>query len=293
MLGQRLSSITGDITVSSEITSEDNTYLEELVPPQIDKVFNEATGRFDAMEGEGPEWSQYAVSAQTTMNSFLESAPGGLGFADATNCTGAGVTAGTGGVTYSVARTVGPDPAELRPDVLKREGDSESKVGQITGPGRMNGKFGWSKDKNLIVGALASYEHNFVSSILGYFERPSLPFSPDNSGWKLPNLVLNETEDPDQFHPTGSFAYSTRPSLYKQFNVQMQVPQKSKVGIDLWDSSKSSISRIEEQEIPKGTTTLTITTVGFGNDSGYLNINPLDAPEGLTITNVQSVPRAI
>lgn len=293
MLGQRLSTLTGGIDVSAEITSESDTVREELIPPRVDDFFQEAQPRFEEMQDEGPAWSQYSVSAQQTMNSFLESAPSGLGFADATNCTGAGVTAGTGGVTYSVARTVGPSPSDLQPDVFKNEGGERVVVGTIEGPGRMNGDFGWSSDKNLIVGALASYTHNFVSSILAYFDRPSLPFNPDSGGWQLPNLVLNETEDPDQFHPVGSFSYSVRPSLYKQFNVEIQSPQTSTVGIDLWDSNKSSISRIEEQEIPEGTSTLTITTIGFGNQQGYLNINPLDAPNGLTITSVSSIPRAV
>lgn len=282
--------ITGDIEVSSELSIENSNVREELVPPRVDDFFQESQPRFDEMEEEGPEWSQYSTSANATMGAFLETAPEGLGFSDATNCTGAGVTAGTGGVTYSVARTVGPNPSELQPDVFKREDGSETVVGTIEGPGRMNGDFGWSNDKNLVVGALASYTHNFVSSILAYFDRPSLPFNPDSGGWQLPNLVLNETEDPDQFHPVGSFTYSVRPSLYKQFNVEIQASQDSTVGIDLWDSNKQSISRIESQEIPEGTSTLTITTVGFGNNQGYLNINPLDAPDGLTITAVSTQP---
>lgn len=287
MLAESIRSLT-DFGASLEVVSVDRINRDinsGLIPSSPDDYINNARQRQEQMQEEGASWQADAAAVSQATADFAASAPDGLEFGDATNCTGVGVTTSSGGTTYSVARTVGSDPAELRPNVFK---NGDNKVGQITGPGRMNGDFGWSSDGNLIVGALASYTHNFVSSMLAYFSRPSLPYSSDE-GWELPNLVLAETEDPDQFHPVGSFKYSLRPSAVKRFSVSIAAPQTSTVGIDLRDSNFNSISRIEEQEIQEGETNLVISSVGAGTE-GFLNINPLDAPDGLTITSVSTYP---
>lgn len=293
MLGQSANALGDPQSFEVSVTSESDNVPEGAIPASPDEFIEGARQRNSEMQEEGNEWAAYSEAVLLTVNDFLESAPDGLNFGDATSCSGAGVSTGTGGTTYSVERVVGARSFEEEPDVTKTSDGNVVVVGTIDSPGRMNGDWGWSSDRNLIAGALASFEHNWVATLLAYFDRPSLPFNPDNDGWRLPNLVLDETEEPDQFHPTGSFSYNLRPSFYRQFTVSITAPQDSTVGIEMWDSNKEQAARIDETEIPQGETSLVITSTGYSSNNGFLNINPLDAPDGLTISDVTALPRAV
>lgn len=280
--------------IELEVSKVSDEIPEGAVPPKPEEFIDEARKRQEEMFEEGNNHQAYAEASSQALSGFIGSAPPGFGFSDDTSCAGVGCSATGGGTQYSIERVVGSTSYTQEPDVTKiGAGGSEQVVGTIDSPGRMNGDFGWSSDNNLIAGALASFSHNWVGTLLAYFNRPSLPFQPDNEGWQLPNLVLEETVEPDQFHPVGSFDYDLRPSYFRRFAVNIAAPSPATVGIDLWDSDGSSISRIEGQEIPEGESQLLISSIGYGGNSGTLNINPLDAPDGITITSVSAIPRPI
>lgn len=277
-----------------EVAATNESFPDSGYPEGPENFIEAARTRQENMFEEGNPHQAYAAATSDALNGFIGSAPEGFGLSDDTSCSGVGCQASGSGTQYSIERVVGSTSYTEEPDVTKITPEGgEQVVGTIDSPGRMNGDFGWSKDGNLIAGALASFEHNWVGTLLAYFERPSIPFDPDNSGWQLPNMVLPETEEPKQFHPVGSFDYNLRPSFYRQFNVGIAAPTEATVGIDMWDNSNSSISRIKGQEIPEGTSQLTITSIGTSPNSGVLNINPLNAPEGITITSVSSIPYGI
>lgn len=294
MLLNRPTAVGASFDLEVETSRISDEIPDGAVPRKPEDFIEEAQQRQDEMQNEGAPHQAYAEAASQTLGGFIASAPDGLGFGDATSCTGVGCTASGGGTQYSIERVVGARSYQEEPDVTKIGQDGkEEVVGTIDSPGRMNGDFGWSSDGNLVAGALASFEHNWVGTLMAYFDRPQLPFSPDNAGWQLPNMVLEETEEPDQFHPVGSFGYNLRPSAFRRFAVNIAAPSEATVGIDLWDSDNNSISRIEGQEIPEGESQLLISSFGYGPNSGVLNINPLDAPDGITITKVSAIPRPV
>lgn len=294
MLGDRVTQLGGQQTFEVEVSQQSSEVPEEAIPSSPDDFIEEARQRSIEMQDEGSEWSAFTGAVGMATNDFLASAPDGLNLGDDTSCSGVGVSASSGGVSYSIERVVGSTSFQEEPDITKTTSDGNVVVvGTVDSPGRMNGDFGWSSDGNLIAGVLASFSHNWVGKLLAYFDRPTLPFNPDNEGWKLPNLVLAETEEPSQFHPVGSFKYNLRPSIFRQFTVSIIAPQDSVVGIDMWNSNKESVTRIESQEIPEGESELVISSAGYMQNSGFLNINPLDAPAGITITDVTSLPRAL
>jgi hypothetical protein len=294
MLVNRPSALKPSFDIELEVSKVSDEVPEGAIPPKPEDFIEQARKRQEEMVEEGNEPQAYAEATSQTVAGFIRSAPDGLGFGEDTSCAGVGCSASGGGTQYSIERVVGRRSFNEEPDVTKIGSDgSEQVVGTIDSPGRMNGDFGWSSDNNLIAGALASFTHNWVGTLMAYFDRPQLPFNPDNDGWQLPNMVLEETEKPDQFHPVGSFGFDLRPSYFRRFTVDIVAPSAATVGIDLWDSEGSSISRIEGQEIEKGQSQLLISSFGYGGNSGTLNINPLDAPDGITITNVSSVPRAL
>jgi len=244
------------------------------------------------MEEEGPDWTAYQASCFDHLQFFHDSAPV-CRIGSSVCCNGIGVVTSEGNVRYYTTRVVGLDPRTTPAPVYKSEAGAVTRQGTINRPGRMGGVYGWSADRDLIAGALASFTHNYVISLIGYFERPTLPLTEE---WHLPNLTLAETREPEQFHPAASFIFRTVPVPVMVFTIKISSPTAAKLGLDWWDSGKGDVAKAEV-EVSAGRSEIlayvTMPLMLMPMFMGYFTINVLDAPRGITIEEVFTTPPSL
>jgi hypothetical protein len=94
---------------------------------------------------------------------------------------------------------------------------------------------------------------------------------------------------------TPSIPYSfqlVRPALKTVFSFDAQIPEETKVKVNLWDAGRNTIAESSEVVLPPGGHTVVAT---FRNPlmAGHVEIDPILAPEGLTIANIRSSPTSI
>ncbi|MCK5615611.1 hypothetical protein KAR91_77820 [Candidatus Pacearchaeota archaeon] len=258
---------------------------QEIRRPQISAMFDE-----------GPNWVLYMATVNDLSSIFLNTAPFGFRINSSGVCAGVGVNSSDGKVTYSTVPVVGSNPAVVRPDIFKTEAGRKTTQGQITAPGRMNGPFGWSVDRNLIAGVLASFRFNFLIILIAYFERGSLPLT---RPWSLPNMVLapelreEGVLTPNQLHPAASFTFLQRPSIVRNtYTIDTSCETPATLGIEWWDPAKRDLARIDALQVPAGSSRNIVTLKGspLAKRSGFFNINVIDAPKGITIDKISVTP---
>jgi len=256
-----------------------NEKLQE-VRPVISKMFEEA-----------PEHVIYQGAVHDLSLEYLKTAPGTSVAMDVC-CAGTGVKV-SGSAVYYIPRYVGSTLPSGGIPVYKYEKGVTEEQGRIVDYGRMGGPFGWSRDKNLIAGALASFRHNWVGLLALFRERPRLP---STEAWVLPNMTLEETKAPDQLVLPASYRYTLwRPATTVFFTVNTSSATPTKVGLDWWDANKETLARVEEIELPEGDNVIKAILRGppFRIRTGYFTVNPIDAPKGMTVVSVTTTPTAI
>jgi hypothetical protein len=259
-----------------------------LTLPAVDDLLPKLLEAVSEMGAEGPEWLAYQAAAQDLVRLFLDTAPLGARIGSGVCCSGGGVQVSEGSVSYYTIRVVGADPATAPAPVYRSSAGAVSRQGTLDRPGRMGGAFGWSADRDLIAGALASYVHNWVAMLLAYFKRPSLPLT---RAWRLPNLTLSETRAPSQFHPAASFTFRHPPTPLAVYRIGISSETPGKVGLDWWYADKSDLARVDEVEFDAGSNEI-IAYVALPPvvTEGYFTINVLDAPKGVTVEYVDTAP---
>jgi hypothetical protein len=273
-----------EVSISTEILEE----IPRFRLPTINQLLPSIKETVSKMEAEAPEWVAYQSATFDLLSIFHDSAPPNAVIGSNVCCAGASVRCSSGNISYYTIRVVGPDPTRNPAPVYKSEAGVVSKQGVLDKPGRMNGVFGWSADRNLIAGALASYTHNFVAMLIAYFERPSLPLT---QAWKLPNLVLEETKAPKQFHPAASFTFRHPPTPLAFYRIRVSSETPAKIGLEWWDANKNDLARVDEVDVDAGVTdVLAYVTLPFAVTQGYFSINVIDAPKGIVIERVETIP---
>lgn len=264
------------------------------IPRRMEDAVSEVSEAISNMENEGLPYTKRVSAVQSLSADFIKSAPDDVNIGDGTQCSGIGVQANDGSVVYRQQTDTGartPTQHKNRsdnwPEITKVQAADITVVGTVQTVGRMNGAFGYTTDGLVLVGSLASFGHNWVAKLIGYFERASLPFQ---GGWQLPNLVLAETEKPSQFHPDASYTFTTRPSFSTTFSVILSSPTPATVGFDVWNSDYESVARIESIDIPEGESSTLVITRNFPPNNGVFNIVPRDAPQGITVKEVKTQP---
>jgi len=270
----------------------------ELLPRSLNSVLKEFRPVVVEMAEEGPDWVAYSLAANDLSRTFIDTSPFGVRLAANTCCNTARAFVTDGEVSYYNEIRAAYDPEDFRrryghyPRLYKSTKGTVVVVGSQDRIGRAGGIYGWSNDKNMIAGALASYRHNFVQSIIAYFKRPRLPLT---TAWVLPNLTLEETRAPEQFHPAASFTFRhVRPSMVNRYVVTATCSTPAKLGLEWWASDKSDLGKAE-LELPEGTTRFVARLIGppFRKIAGYFTINVIDAPKGITIESVTTTPMTI
>jgi hypothetical protein len=240
----------------------------------------------DQMYEEAPGHLRYQAAANDLILDYIMSAPG---TSIATNVCCAGVGLSVSGTTvYYIPRYVGATLPSGGAPVIKAVNGKSEEQGRITDYGRMGGNFGWSKDRDLIAGALASFTHNWVGLLALFRDRAKLP---QTEPWVLPNLTLAETVAPKQFVLPASYHYALlRPALLTRMFVEVSSETPLKLGFEWWDINKNSIARIDSLDVPSGDSTIRLLVYRLPV-RGYFNIEPIDAPKGLTVKSVTTIPR--
>jgi len=266
------------------------------LPRMVDKVFEEVSPTIEEMRDEAPDHLIYSSAVNQLMQEYSISAPEGSIIGHNTVCSGAGVNVPVVNVSYNLERATATTPEVFKqstghyPAINKTTATATVKVGEQSTLGRMGGILGWSTDRDLVAGALASFFHNFVETLVAIVKRAMTPFDGE---WVLPNLVLPETREPKQFVPPASFEYSVwRPAarVTTQFAVATATPAKIKVVY--WDRNKKDLAATDEIELEEGTSTVKVALRGppLAIKSGYMNVEPIDAPKGLTVSKVTAKP---
>ena len=240
------------------------------------------------MAEEAPEHLVYKSGCHDLMLEYIAGAPG-TSIATNVSCAGVGLSV-SGTIVYYVPRYVGATlPPRGQPVIKVANGVSEEQ-GRIDRYGRMGGPFGWSRDRDLIAGALASFRHNWVGLLALFRDRPKLPLT---QPWALPNMTLTETRAPDQLVLPATFTYSVwRPAMNITFVTDLKSDTPIEVGLDWWDAAKGDMTRIESVELDAGDNRIVSVLRGSPMliKSGYFTVNPIDAPNGLVISGVRTIP---
>lgn len=238
------------------------------------------------MAEEAPAHLVYQSGCHDLMLEYMAGAPG-TSIATDVCCAGAGVSV-SGTTVYYIPRVVGSRAWPV--DVYKVANGSKSTQGAITGPGRMGGPFGWSEDRDLIAGSLASFRHNWVGLLALFRDRPKLPLT---QPWALPNMTLAETRAPDQLVLPATFTYNVwRPAMNVTFVTDLKSDTPIEVGLEWWDAAKGDITRIESVELDAGDNRIVSALRGSPMliKSGFFTVNPIDAPNGLVVSGVRTIP---
>ena len=270
------------------------------LPISLNDVIKRIRPKVKEMLEEAPDWVVHQSAVFEQSINYLMTVPGSpqahIGMN--TCCSGAGVVV-SGSIVYYMEKA----PAYSPDDWYRRYGDYPKIY--IATPertevilkqdrlGRAGGLFGWSKDRNLVAGALASFTHNFVEALIAFVERPRLPQTRD---WILPNLTLSETKKPEQFHPPASYSYAVaRPAFNITFDVRVSSETPVELGFEWWDAYKNDLARVESVKVDAGDNRILAMLRGppLRIRRGYFTINVLDAPKGLTITSVSTYPVSV
>jgi hypothetical protein len=257
--------------------------------PNIDAIHAESKAWLAPMGAETTPWLENSFAVSKLLATYSDSLRDvGARIGSSTICTAFGALVSDGETSYRVQQVAGQEVRELKPALYKSTRTGTVQVGQLTEPGRMGGLGGWTTDKDAIAGALASYTHNFVAMILAFFSRASLPLTKSVT---LPNLVLSETREPKQFVPPLSMSFSKLPSPIFTNTIKVSAPVKSSLWVELWDSGKNTLGKTDILEVEPGTSELVVNHFLMPwENSGYVNIEPNDAPQGLVIESINIMP---
>jgi len=265
----------------------------------------------ESMKDEAPDTVRLEALARSQLAEYGEDSPS-FNFGSDVHCHGAGVQA-TSTKVYRLKTVSGARSPQNHHDrygrwpyvTLNGSKTATVRTGDTThkkGLGRMRGWNGWDDSKDCIEANLTSFEHNFEALLIAFGDRPSLPCT---TSWRLPNLVespeiakrekhYNASIDvPKQFAPSASYKYNFNlPTPMAVFHVKVKAPVDSKGYVQFWDGNKKEISTTDELKFPEGSTTTHVTLRGdpMKISSGYININPSYAPNGLTVAEVTTTP---
>lgn len=292
----------GRVKAEVESIRKIEEFREKILPPEIQSVAEKVRPRVKEMAEEAPEWVEFASAQSHILSRWSDSARmlGGI-LAQETTCSGTSVNAG-GDVRYYYAEpraAYSPENYKDRyghyPKINKTDGTTTQTVLAQDQLGRARGPMGWSDDKNLVGAALASFKHNFIQHIAAFFDRPCMP---NNKNWELPNAVLPETKKPDQYVPPASYNFKhIRPAMIRTYTITTQAKGSSpiKYGLQWWDSNKNRLAKIDEIKVPEGRSRVKARVIGapLASRTGYMNLEPIDAPNGLTVESVDMRPMGI
>jgi len=242
------------------------------------------------MAEEAPEHVVYQAAAHDQLLDYVMGAQG-TSIATSVCCAGVGISV-SGSIVYYMPRYVGARLPAGGVPVVKATATTSEEQGRIATWGRMNGIFGWSKDRDLIAGALASFTHNWVGMLALFRDRPKLP---QTQPWVLPNVTLAETKAPNQLVLPASYSFRLlRPALMATFDVTVKSETPTTIGFDWWDSGKGDLARIEGVDLPAGDNRVILSLRGPPPIySGFFNVNPIDAVNGITVASVRTQPMSV
>jgi len=243
---------------------------------------------FAPMGGDTSDWYEMSAAIDDLLwGTYLrDMQAAGAKIAQNIICAASGARVSDGETTYYHDRLVGA--TAFPATIYKTTRVTTTTQGRITGPGRMGGLGGWTLDKDAIAAALASFWHNWIATLIAFFDRASLPLT---NRVTLPNIVLAETKEPKQLVVPLSTKFSRLPTPLLVTTVNISAPVKSSFWAEFWHSNKELAGKTDVIEIEAGTSEVVIHhSPDILETSGFFNIEPNDAPEGLVIESVDLFP---
>ena len=94
--------------------------------------------------------------------------------------------------------------------------------------------------------------------------------------------------------PSLPFSFQlARPALRTAFSFDVQLPEQSKLKVNLWDTSRRTVAESTEVVLPAGGHTVVATFRNPGMLAGHMEIDPTSAGSGLTVANLASSPLSV
>lgn len=305
-----------------EINSQSRNF--DIIPSNPIEKLRSLTEKLESMQNELVDPMKLEAVTRGQLNSMARNSPRRFRFANDVHCSGAQLSMGSAGEfkTCSYKTSTGatspkdhkdqtgdwPKTQATRPNGIT-ETVATTKVENTTnakGMGRVGGYNGWDKTGTIITSALGSFQHNFQAMILGYDEVPEVPV---NEEWQLPNLVVNPEvvgieqsynatiTEPTQLAPPARYSFNfATPTPVINFQMGLQAPNTSTKGyIQFMDGNYNQIAVTDELSVPEGESIMSTTLRGRPTQitNGYINFNPSNAPEGVTVTSVSTFPPSI
>lgn len=146
----------------------------------------------------------------------------------------------------------------------------------------------WDKYKQLLTMYIEKYNAQ-NRAIFNFFDK--FARLPSRDSVRIPTFLAG-----DGTPLTPSLPYSfqlTRPALRTAFSFDVQLPEESKLKVNLWDTSRRTVAESTEVVLPAGGHTVVATFRNPGMLAGYVEIDPTYAKQGLTIANLTSSPTSI
>jgi len=146
----------------------------------------------------------------------------------------------------------------------------------------------WDNYKQLLVMYMQKYNSQ-NRAIFNFFDK--FARLPSIDSVRIPTFLAG-----DGTPLTPSLPYSfqlARPALRTAFSFDAQLPEESKLKVNLWDTSRRTVAESTEVVLPAGGHTVVATFRNPGMLAGHMEIDPTYAKQGLTIANLKSSPVSI
>jgi len=214
-------------------------------------------------------------------------------------------------VVYTYERGAAYTPEDYKrryghfPRIFRYFGTNKQVAFTLTGYGRAGGIHGWDNLGVAIAGVLESLRHNFEVLCSAIFKPPKIPCE---HPWKLPNMVY----DPEivrrerMYHATivvpkqlvlpAKYEYNFPvPSPVAVFKIGTTADTPVTYDVIFWKTMSEKTNTIQRIKIDKPGSYETILTVTSfpGLTNGYISIEPIDAPKGMTVAYVDVFPMTV
>jgi len=149
----------------------------------------------------------------------------------------------------------------------------------------------WTSDKRVIGMFLSRVTDGIQwTGLLAVFEKfAKLP----QSGQLIIPTFISQNETPLSLSGVWTYTF-IRPSFTQTFNVAINAPVESVIKIRLWDASRNVFVETPDILVPGGETQSVAAIFRVpGMMTGYLEVEPLNAPLGLTIGQISTRPLSV
>lgn len=152
---------------------------------------------------------------------------------------------------------------------------------------------GWTNDK-LTIGMFPRLGEavQWIGNLFHYRQFAKLP---NSAIVTLPGII---SQNGTPLSPSAVYSFNlVRPSMQQTIQFDAQAPVESKAKVHIWDTSKNTIVSSQEATIPGSAagdgSRLSFTFVGFAPKRGFIEIEPTNAPSGMSVANIITRPMSV